>query len=213
MIDPDKEESISISSVSEFVYCKRRWYLRNVENLSADNFLIVEGKLQHEEIHTPKIIDDGEKIIVNNLQVYHPEYNLYGFCDQVEFIYKSDGINTPYCDYPCLPVPVEYKHGKMRESKAYEAQVITQALCLERMFGCKIGYGYVYYIADKARKEVLINKSSKEDVVAALSLIRNYNGEPIKPEYSRKCNGCAMKDICQPKKYNIENYMEILWEG
>lgn len=213
MIVPDKEDSIPISSISEFVYCKRRWYLRNVEKLSADNALIIEGKIQHEDVHTPKIMDDGEKIIVNNLQVYYHEYNLYGFCDEVEFIYKSDGIKIPYCDYPCIPIPVEYKHGRVRESKEYESQVVAQALCLENMFGCKIDHGFIYYIEDKTRKEVLINKTNRRDVMEALSLIREYGGYLIKPEYSKKCKVCAMKDICQPKKHNIEDYIGMLWEG
>lgn len=206
------EDSIPISSVSEFIYCKRRWYLRNIEKLSLDNHLFVEGRIQHEKIHTPKITNDGEKIIVNNLQIYHPEYNLYGFCDQVDFIYKSDGVRVPFCDYPCIPIPIEYKHGKVRESKAYECQVIAQTICLEKMYNCKISQGYVYYVEDKQRKEVLINVNRKREVVETISLIRSYSNELINPEYSKKCRGCSMKEICQPKKYSVDKYMELLWE-
>lgn len=209
----EEECNIPISSIAEFIYCKRKWYLRSIEKSSAENIFMIEGRIQHEEVHTPKIINNGEKIVVTNLQVYSLEYGINGFCDKVEFNYSSDGVMVPFCDYPVSIVPIEYKHGKVREIVANQVQVVVQAMCLEEMFNCSIKRGYVHYVDANENQEVVIDDRYRSLVKETVSFIRQYDGSLIPPSLAKKCNGCAMSEICQPKKYNIDKYMKELWNN
>lgn len=208
MIDFD---SIPISSVLDYVYCKRRWYLHSIEHEQESNIYIELGSIEHEYVDECHLNITNGVLTATNVAVYSNEYSLAGICDMVEFHEKFDGVRVPYCDYTVEIVPVEYKHGKVRSCNEYIAQVVAQAICLEEMYDCKIEKGYIYFVDADERYEVEITDKYRKMVFDAVDFIKNYNFENIKPEYSRKCKGCSVFDVCCPREINIRDYMDILW--
>lgn len=208
-----EDVSINISSILDAVYCKRRWYLHNIENLSAENAFMTEGKIDHEKIDTPSVYIDNGIVTAPNMQVYSNKLSLYGFCDLVRFEPDMNGINVPYCDYKVEPVPVEYKHGTVRICNEYIAQVTAYAMCLEEMYNCRVSREEIYFTKAHDTLKVDITDKHRELVLDAVNYIKNYDLISVLPQYSRKCRGCAMFDICSPRENNIAAYMQNLWDN
>lgn len=201
--------NILLSWIAEWVYCKRRFYLRVIENNIVNNQYMIEGARDHERAHSTSIEKRGKIITVRGLQVYSEKYQLFGVCDVVEFMIDSTGVYIPFLNEVCNIIPIEYKHGKVRNEKAYNYQMIAQAICLEEMLHIKISRGYIYYTTAKQRKEVIIDQESKERVIETISEISNYLVSPnlIHAELKRRCNGCSIRETCNPRNDITEQYM------
>lgn len=206
--------SIPISAILDCVYCKRRWYLRNAErNISSENEYMTIGTIQHEYVSKCHSEVINGVFTITNVLVYSELYNMIGLCDTIELFRDSDGVKTPYCDYRVNIVPVEYKHGKVRMCNEYMSQVAAQAMCLEEMYRCRIDRGCIYFVDANERFTVEIDDKLRKTVTDAVDFIKGYDFELIKPSYSRKCRGCSMFDICDPREINIHDYLNILWDG
>ena len=206
-----ESHDISLSSILDLVYCKRRYYLRSVERLDDVNVDMVLGKQGHEDVDKYKISYSDGAYSITGMRVYSDEYDLYGICDVVEFIQSDDGVDVDFLNDRVEIVPVEYKHGKVRHCNEYIAQVVAQALCLEEMFKCTINKGSIYFIDADEYFDFEITKSYRQLVYDAIDFFHGYDGRVVKPEYGRKCKGCAMFDTCGPKKHKIQEYMDELW--
>lgn len=206
-------ESIALSRLAECVYCHRLWYLKSLERLSNDNVFIIDGRIEHEEVHSDYIYADNDRVSVTNLLVYSNNLSLMGVCDLVEFESDFNGVRVPYCDYRVKVSPVEYKRGKIRKANDQIAQVTAQAMCLEEMYDCRIDTGYIYYTESGERLEIDISRTYRDVVSRTIDFIKHYNYEYIKPAYSRKCRGCSMFEICSPRELNIDAYLNVLWKG
>ncbi len=208
-----KEDPIILLSwISEWAYCKRRFYLRIQEQNHEENEYVVEGSIEHARAHTHAIEKRGSKIIVRGLPVYSEKYHLYGICDVVEFHKNDHGSWIPFLECRCDVVPIEYKHGRIRNENEYNLQMAAQAICIEEMFHCKISTVYVYYTGSNERYEQILDEEIRSDVLKISSEIMQYIKNPlaIRPELRRRCNGCSMKDLCAPKRILVKEYMERL---
>lgn len=204
---------ITLSSILDCVYCKRRYYLRNIEQQQNPSNIYLElGKQQHSDVDECTSGFIGDVFTMTNVSVYSEQYHLIGICDMIEFVESYDGENVIYLDYPVDIVPVEFKHGKKRCCNEYIAQVVAQAMCLEEMYKCKVKYGYIYYVDSDERFRVDITDNYRGMVIDAITFIDNYDLSLIKPLYSRKCKGCSMFDICRPRETNISDYVNELWD-
>lgn len=159
-----------------------------------------------------KIERRGTHIKVTGLQVVSEKYHLFGICDSVEFEVVSDGCYIPFLEETCRIYPVEYKHGKKRDEEEYNLQMAAQTLCLEEMFHTTITTGYIYYTGSKERFEVNISDKVRADAVKFIREISSYleNPHPIKPELRKRCNGCSLNDLCNPRKILVQDYMECI---
>ena len=112
------DEPILLSWISQWVFCKRRFYLQIAEQNFIENVFTAEGARDHKRAHECKIERRGTHIKVTGLQVVSEKYHLFGICDSVEFEVVSDGCYIPFLEETCRIYPVEYKHGKnvMRKS-------------------------------------------------------------------------------------------------
>ena len=209
MID---EKKITPGSILDCVYCKRRYYLRSIEQREHTNVYMELGKEEHESVDKSSITYNDGKYIVTNMAVYSSKYELYGICDEVIFEESDDGVDVDMLNIRAMIYPVEFKHGKVRHCNEYISQVVAQALCLEEMFHCSIKKGCIYFVDADEYFDFDISEPYRKIVYDAIEFIIKYNGYPIKPQYSRRCKGCALFDVCAPKKLAIENYMKELWE-
>ena len=72
------QKEITLSSILDCVYCKRRYYLRSVERQEDINAYMELGKEEHEQVDKSSIKYDSGKYTVTNMTVYSDKYNLYG---------------------------------------------------------------------------------------------------------------------------------------
>ncbi len=63
---------------------------------------------------------------------------LSGVCDVVEFRADPAGVPLWGREGLWMPLPVEYKHGRTKESDADRLQLCAQAMALEEMLVCEI---------------------------------------------------------------------------
>ena len=200
------QKEITLSSILDCVYCKRRYYLRSVERQEDINAYMELGKEEHEQVDKSSIKYDSGKYTVTNMTVYSDKYNLYGICDEVIFEESLDGAYIDFLGINADIYPVEFKHGKVRHCNEYIAQVVAQTICLEEMYQCSIKKGSIYFVDADEYYDFDISEALRRMVYDAIDYIQNYNGSPIKPIYSKKCRGCAMFDICSPKALSIKIY-------
>lgn len=204
---------ITLSSILDCVYCKRRYYLRIVEqqNESRNNIYMEMGRQEHQDVDKSTSGFVNGIYTMTNVLVHSDKYNLIGICDMIEFVESYDGISCAYTDYPVDIVPVEFKHGRSRHCNEYIMQVVAQSVCLEEMYSCKINYGYIYYVDSDERVRVGITQSYRNMLVDVIDFIKSYDFGLIKPVYSRKCTGCSMIDICCPRETCLDDYINDLW--
>lgn len=205
------QKPILLSSIADVVFCKRRYYLRQVEQLQDMNMHMELGKQQHELVDVSSFFMDNGIYKMTNVSVFSHQYHLQGICDLVEFIPDNDGVDIDFLNDRVQICPVEYKHGNYKTSNEYIAQVVAQALCLEEMYGCVINHGCVHYVDDNRRFEFFITDTYRKLTLDAIAFVQQYDGQVIAPTYHRKCRGCALYDVCSPRKLQILEYVENLW--
>lgn len=209
-----EENLITISSLSLFAYCKRRYYLMQLEQQNVDNIYVIEGRIQHKEVHTSQIKNQGNFIEVTNMQIFSDNYDLIGKTDLVEFIKNINGVFVDFLNDYFNIIPIEYKHGVVRENEEYKIQLCAQCLCLEEMFGCNINTGYLYYINSNERIEIEINNDLRNKTIVTINEIKKLITNPkiIMPVYKKHCKKCSLFDICNPNITIINDYIDKLWE-
>ena len=208
-----EKNEILISWLSEYDYCPRRFWLKAIERQEGDNQYTAEGSIAHQYVHATRIEKRHDQIKVTGLRIHSETYNLYGFCDNVEFQIDSEGVLIPFLGEKCRVTPVEYKHGKLRNEREYNVQLAAQAICLEEMYNTTILKGYIYYTSVRQRKEVLIDNSLREYTKKVINDLSKYiyAGKPATAVYKKRCHRCSLYEICSPKKVMVAKYMKRLW--
>ncbi len=209
---------IPISLLSEAQYCLRRAWLKWNEQEQGENQYTVAGAHLHERTHEVRI--EKKPNGVNFFQYYVISHTLgiSGFCDSIEATFSPKGIIIREANEPVLLRPVEYKHGKLRNEREYEIQLCAQAMCLEEMYHCpRIEAGDIFYISSHRRKEITLDNTLRAEVLETIKKIQNLSKQTTSPYpiYSKKCEKCAMIDICLPQKegtLDIRDYCNSIWE-
>lgn len=209
-----EDHSILLAWISEYAYCKRRFYLRVFEQNNIENGSLIEGRILHQRTDQSIIEKRGSLVKVTSLAVNSEKYQMYGICDSVEFTQSPDGVYIDFLNGAYRICPIEYKHGKSRDELEYNLQLTAQALCLEEMFQTHIEEGYIYYIGQKDKKLVSFDPTLRKQALATVTEIREYlqNPQEILPEYRKRCPHCSLYEICAPKNVMAQKYLERIWE-
>lgn len=183
------EQSIHLSAINQYSYCPRRAAIIIQECEFADNLHTLKGNLVHENVdtvHAPVV--EGVRIEYA-LPVWSETLGISGRCDVVEF--QPDG--TVY--------PVEYKKGRRHKWINDDLQVAAQAMCLEEMLGVAIDKGAVFHYDSRRRREVVISKELRTEVVSIVTELHRIQSESAMPEplNNHRCPQCSVADICQPE--------------
>lgn len=213
---------IPISWISEYSYCKRRFYLRYVEGMNIRSADMVEGRYEHRVVDERHITRRGPHITASRLYVSSEQYKIYGFCDNVEFDENlENGAFVDFLQGKYAIKPVEFKHGKRRQEKEFEQQLCGQVFCLEETYGIPIHHGVIYYVDSRERMDIEISDNLRQSTAVIITSIRHslnqlYSGKRVDHifpvQYQRRCEKCALFDICSPKKFAVDTYMKKLWD-
>ncbi|MCQ2209078.1 MAG: CRISPR-associated protein Cas4 [Paludibacteraceae bacterium] len=216
----DEEDFIAISGLQHFAYCKRQWGLIHLEKEWADNFLTSEGQVKHERV------DSGYHEFRKGLRQFSglylksQELGLYGRMDILEI----EETNGPPI---CIPgtgltgnwqlKPVEFKHGKPKQTDADLLQLCAQALCLEEMTGLPVTEGSIFYCQTRHRTEYVFTPEIREKTKALANechILMNSKKLPS-AEHDQRCFACSLKGICQPnvtRNRKLHQYYQKLFE-
>lgn len=196
------EEYLPISAIQHFAFCRRQFALIYMEKQWVENYLTSSGRLIHQRVHDKDIFQTkGDIIALRGLALNSKQLKLFGVSDLVEYKKVDKGVNIVGFEGEYLPYPVEYKRGKKKANNCDRLQVCTQGICLEEMHGCVIEEGAIFYGQPRRRETVKLDSLLRNEVFKACSEMHELylSGLTPAPSYSKKCTGCSMYHICQPK--------------
>lgn len=184
------EESIPLSALQHYAFCKRQCALIWNDNEWSENVLTTQGKLLHERVDSGIQDSRKSKICRRNIHVCSELYGIHGIIDMVEEDKKTGELN-----------PVEYKRGKVKFNYIDEIQLCAQGLCLEEMTGRDILYGAIWYDSVKQRKYIDLSIELREITKRTIWEVRELLQSKVLPvpEYNKRCKSCSLINVCQPK--------------
>jgi CRISPR-associated exonuclease Cas4 len=200
----DETETLTpISAIQHYIYCRRRCYLVQAEQLWSENRYTAEGRVGHENVDNVHHEKRPAIYRTYRLQLVSNTLGLTGYADLVEFFPDDGGVLIPsiHKQQKVIVVPVEYKRGTAKDDTAYRLQLCAQALCLEEMFGASIPIGYLYEVKKRHRIEIPLTEEIRNSVVSTIRSVRSLLASPNPPhaEYETKCKHCSMSEVCMPK--------------
>lgn len=204
----DADDSLAISGLQHFSFCRRQWALIHIEGLWSENYLTVSGALMHKRAHDEKAREHrGDLIIERGLGVSSRRLGLHGVCDVVEFRQAPNGFPLPGEPGLWSAAPVEYKRGRPKANDADRLQLCAQALCLEEMLCTDIPEGFLYYGQTRSRESVALDAGLRARVQEMTqemwSLVRA--GHTPRARAGRACGSCSLKTECLPSLEHRES--------
>lgn len=200
-----EDDYLMISGIQHFQFCRRQWALIHIEQQWAENVHTVVGELMHKRVHDPYMSEKRKDVFVARaLPVSSREMGVSGECDVVEFQKAEDGISI-YGHRGLYEIyPIEYKKGSPKTTEEDILQLAAQAMCLEEMFSASIEEGAIFYGETRKRERIKITEELRGKVREMFCEMHQYYQRRYTPrvKWSKRCNGCSLKDICLPKLGN-----------
>ena len=208
-----EEDFLTLLGLSNFAFCRRRWALRFIDGLWADNYYTADGSALHDKVHDVEYVGSRKDLLlVRGMYVRSFKLGVSGQCDLVEFRRSEDGVVLFGREGKWIPFPVEYKRSDSF-SDASLAQLCGQAMCLEEMFSCEVKEGALYYFSKKHREPVVFSSELRSNVVSMLQEMHELFSKKRIPVVKKRkvCNACALKDYCLPsimKIPSVDSYLK-----
>ena len=203
------DEMLMLSGIQHFMFCPRQWALIHIEQQWADNRLTSEGQILHQNVDNPFYRQkNGNVITLRSVNIASKELGLYGIADAIELIPSENSENSiTHNKYEGFwkPYPIEYKRGRQKPDEIDVVQLAAQVMCLEEMYGINIPSGAIYYNEERHRVVIQITIKSSEYMHKIFK-----TGVIPKPEPSKSCKNCSLKDICLPKINNCNQVSTYL---
>jgi CRISPR-associated exonuclease Cas4 len=199
-----EEDLLPLSGLQHLAFCARRWALIHLEQQWEENLFTAEGNLLHEKAHSAEIESRPEALVRRTLLLRSFRLGISGQADIVEFLpceVAEPGVPMPRRKGLWKPYPVEYKRTRDQHgSIAYRIQLCAQALCLEEMLQVPIPAGAVFDGKAKRREIILFDEALRQEVERHAALMHEIleSGKTPQAIYTKKCEGCSMKQVCLP---------------
>ncbi|MBA4698416.1 MAG: CRISPR-associated protein Cas4 [Ruminococcus sp.] len=197
-----EDDYLMISGIQHFQFCRRQWALIHIEQQWEENVHTIVGELMHKKVHDPYLSEKRKDVIVvRALPVSSREMGVSGECDVVEFHKEEEGVTLHGHRGLYYIYPIEYKKGKPKSSEEDILQLTAQVMCLEEMFSASIEEGAIFYGETRKRERITITDELRETVRDMFQEMHQYFERQYTPrvKWSKKCNGCSLKEICLPK--------------
>jgi CRISPR-associated exonuclease Cas4 len=208
-----EDDFLMLSGIQHFAFCRRQWALIHIEQQWSENLLTAEGRILHERAHDEKLFERrGDVLITRGMRVSSKTLGLAGACDVVEFHADQSGIKLFGHRGVYLPVPVEYKRGRPKQTHEDALQLCAQAVCLEEMLVSTVQIGYLYYGETKHRLEVDFNDALRDELQTLMREMHEMYRRQHTPKVKtgNQCRSCSLKEICLPKLYKKESAADYI---
>ena len=198
------DDYLAMSGIQHFAFCRRQWALIHIEQQWAENLRTTEGKLDHKTCHDDTQTERRKNLLITRgMRVVSHRLRLAGNCDVVEFHADKNGIPLQNAEGLWQPMPVEYKHGRAKETDADRLQLCAQAMALEEMLVCEIPQGALYYCEARRREVVPFTDELRQTTRKMADEMNQYfsRGYTPKVKPAVHCNACSLKELCLPALY------------
>ena len=195
------DDFLQMSGIQHFAFCRRQWALIHIEQQWAENLRTTEGQLDHARCHDDAQTERrGNLLITRGMRVFSRQLRLSGNCDVVEFHASPAGIALQGTPGLWQPYPVEYKHGRAKETDADRLQLCAQAMALEEMLVCSVPEGALYYCETRRREAVAFTDALRQTTRQMAEEMNQYFARGCTPKVKpgKHCNACSLKEICLP---------------
>lgn len=195
-----EDNLIPLSYLSQYYYCPRRAALLLIERLWSENIYTTAGSIIHQRVNEARQEKRSDLVRLTSLPLRSLKMGLLGVADSVEFYADRDGFKVQDLAGRWEIVPVEYKHGRVRDELEYEVQLAGQAICLEEMLRVTVRRGFIYYAGDRRRKEVPITSKLRQLVQEGAAALHAMliAGQTPSIVASSKCRKCSLGNDCFP---------------
>ena len=167
----------------------------------------------------PRFVMEGERRAIN-VYNFMNKYNVHGVelweklvpKIRSEFKIKSDsllltGIVDQIEEYKEGFVPIELKTGKIPKEgvwPGHKIQLAAYILLLEETHGTEIKEGFVHYLDNDERRQIVMNPFLKEEVKELRKKVQELlsSGKiPVPCDNIKKCNVCGLKKECFDEQF------------
>jgi CRISPR-associated exonuclease Cas4 len=201
-------DSLLISGIQHFVFCRRQWALIHIEQQWKDNFLTTHGKYLHEKTDDPEVHYKRKDVItLHAMRVRSERLKIEGVCDTVELQKTEAGVYFPRWKGKYSVYPIEYKRGKPKVIRSDILQLLAQAVCLEEMTAVTIEEGSIFYFQTRRRERVLFTQELRQELEEIIKEMHSLMQKRYTPKVKRqpKCRSCSLRDICLPELGNRQS--------
>ena len=180
----------------------------------ADDARTASGNIFHERSDGGSHERRGDTLTLRGVRVSSSELELSGVCDVVELKNAPNGIVIDGMDGHYTIVPVEYKVGRRKTDDCDRVQLCAEAMALEESMGTTIETGYLYYGKERRREMVMVDEGLRQKTRDLSEQMHRMYDSGITPssEYSPKCKGCSLFDLCSPsigkERGSVSKYLE-----
>lgn len=176
-------------------YCRRLFYLEEVEEIRLADERVHAGRADHAEIEL------GEAEERQGFELASEKLGLAGKLDALRL---RDGSWIPY----------EFKRGRAfrTEEGGWEAwesdrlQVLAYAMLLEEHLGKAVPEGRIRYLASAATVRVPLDEAGRADVTRAVDAMQSTRTQADRPpvaEDSGRCARCSLAPVCLPEEERV----------
>lgn len=210
----DEDDFLMLSGIQHFAFCKRQWALIHIEQQWQENEHTVEGELLHKRAHDTYLSEKRKDVIISRgIPVHSRKMGVNGVCDIVEFRKAEEGIKISGHNGFFQLYPVEYKKGSPKDTNIDILQLVAQIMCLEEMLYTVIPEGAIYYAGIRRREKVAVTDDLRKQVTDTFAEMHQYYDRKYTPKvkWSKRCNGCSLKEICIPslgKVPTVQDYIK-----
>lgn len=201
----EERRFIPLSALQHYAFCPRQCALIHNEQLWQDNFFTAQGNVLHERI------DGGETELKNGVRyergvnVCSEIHGLIGKLDLLEVNLKNN-----------IYTPIEYKRGSVKKDDWDKVQLCAQSLCLEEMLSTSITVGAIWYMKNRKREYIEIDKLLRYRTIGIINEVRElFSSNKTPPAtFDKKCNSCSLYNLCMPElnyTHKNKNYMQELF--
>lgn len=196
------DNTLALSGIQHFNFCRRQWALIHVERQWKENALTVDGRILHRRADDPFFSEVRNGVVIaRSMPVVSYRLGLYGVCDVVEFTPDDNGVLLAGRAGRFRPMPVEYKRGKEKMDGSDEVQLCAQVICLEEMLSTCIERASFYYGETRRRVDVEIGQELRDRVANLAREMHSYYDRGYTPRVrvTKACKSCSLQDICLPE--------------
>jgi len=174
---------IQPSSLNTFIFCKRKWYYRDILKLTFKNENMKIGSYIN-DTHWQKIKKRTEQTF------YMEKYQLKGRIDYIET------ENNKH-------IPIEIKKGKSNHGKVWkgdEMQLICYINMLNNYYNESINYGYILYKKSKEKIKIILTKVLQKKWISYILEMKSYMKRKLLPKIKNNqmgCDKCALQEYCK----------------
>lgn len=215
-----EDDMLMLSGIQHYAFCPRQWALIHIEQQWSENILTAEGRIMHQLVDDPFYRQKMADIIcLRSVNLASKELGLYGVSDIIELHpteYPDNAITHPKYSGYWIPYPIEYKHGRPKDTDIDIVQLVAQAMCIEEQYNIVIDCGAIYYGEIRRREEVSISEELRANVRQCATSMHKLFANMLTPKADKKshCERCSLVDICMPNtqdsasKYIKQNLYE-----